>query len=182
MLVSGVAGFVLYFGFVAPLQGTFRETNIGESGGVVVKKLNSDIIGGVITICVALFFQISREEFTRLASIFPNAVIPTVGALGVAILIKGLVKPHYISPEVFRTNHIMIFTVLSGFAWVFLMTRIGFVLSGFLIMTCLLLIFSRSFTPRNIFFCAILAAGEIGLVYLVFGKLLNVSFPTGALM
>jgi hypothetical protein len=76
----------------------------------------------------------------------------------------------------------MIFTVLSGFAWVFLMTRIGFVLSGFLIMTCLLLIFSRSFTPRNIFFCAILAAGEISLVYLVFGKLLNVSFPTGALM
>ncbi|MGC9490314.1 MAG: tripartite tricarboxylate transporter TctB family protein [Thermovirgaceae bacterium] len=147
-----------------------------------MKRLNSDIIGGVIVICAALFFQISKEEFTRLAAMFPNAVIPAVGALGVAILIKGLVKPHFISPEVLRTNHIMIFTLLSGFAWVFLMTRIGFILSGFLIMTFLLLIFRRSFTFRNMFFCAMLAAVEIGLVYLVFGKLLNVSFPTGALM
>ena len=147
-----------------------------------MKRLNSDIIGGIIVICVALFFQISKEEFTKLASIFPNAVIPVLGVLGAAIIIKGFVRPHYISPEVFRTNHIMILTVLSGFAWVFLMTRIGFILSGFSVMTFLLLVFCRSFTLRNILFCGMLAAVEIGLVYLVFGKLLNVSFPTGAWM
>lgn len=146
-----------------------------------MKQLNSDLIGGLIVTGLAVFFHLLRDEFTRLAAMFPDAVIPVVGALGIAILVKAFVKPQYISSEVFRTNHIMVLTVLLGFAWVLSMKRIGFAVSGFFAITFLLLVFSGKFTLRNALRCSALAAMEIGLVYLVFGWLLNVSFPSGIL-
>ena len=148
------------------------------------KKHNTDLIGGILMLAVAAFFQFHMDpDFTPLASYFPERLIVCMAVLGVALLIKAHVRPMYMDSFVGKLNAPVVFTILVGLAWVFLLEWIGFVISSIAAIFIILYRFEPKArrTPARVAKLAAIAAGEVAVLYIVFVKLLYVSMPVGRL-
>ncbi len=148
------------------------------------KKLNTDRIGGIIMLAVAAFFQWNMDpDFTRLAAYFPERIIICLAVLGVILLVKSHLRPVMMDSFTSKMNSSMMFTLVVGLAWVFLLEWIGFIISS---LAAIFIILYRlepkaKRTPARMGKLAALAALEVAVIYVVFVKLLYVTMPTGRL-
>ena len=148
------------------------------------KKHNTDLIGGILMLAVAAFFQFHMDpDFTPLASYFPERLIVCMTVLGLALLIKAHVRPMYMDRFIYKLNAPVVFTILVGLAWVFLLEWIGFVISSIAAIFIILYRFEprAKRTPARVAKMAAIAVGEVAVIYIVFVKLLYVTMPTGRL-
>ena len=148
------------------------------------KKHNTDRIGGILMLAVAAFFQFHMDpDFTPLAAYFPERLIVCIAILGVALLIKAHVRPMYMDSFVSKLNAPVVFTILVGLAWVFLLEWIGFVISSIAAIFIILYRFEPKAqrTPKRVAKLAAIAVGEVAVIYIVFVKLLYVTMPVGRL-
>ena len=148
------------------------------------KKLNTDLFGGIIVLAVAAFFQFHMDpDFTPLAAYFPERLIACMGILGVLLLIKAYVRPVYMDSFLHKLNAPVVFTILVGLAWVFLLEWVGFIIAS---LAAIFIILYRlepkaKRTPARLAKLAAIAAGEVAVIYVVFVKLLYVTMPVGRL-
>jgi len=148
------------------------------------KKHNTDLVGGIIMLAVAAFFQFHMDpDFTPLAAYFPERLIVCMAVLGVALLIKAYVQPVYMDSFVSKLNAPVVFTIIVGLAWVFLLEWTGFVLTSLAAIFAILyrLEPKTKRTPVRVLKLAAIAAGEVAVIYIVFVRLLYVTMPTGRL-
>jgi hypothetical protein len=77
----------------------------------------------------------------------------------------------------------VVFTILVGLAWVFLLEWIGFVISSIAAIFIILYRFEPKDrrTPKRVAKLAAIAVGEVAVIYIVFVKLLYVTMPVGRL-
>jgi hypothetical protein len=147
-------------------------------------KLNTDLIGGILMLAIAAFFHYNMDpDFTRLAAYFPERLIIVLTVLGVILLIKARVRPVMMNSFVGKMNASMVFTLIVGLAWVFLLEWTGFILSS---VTAIFIILLRlepasKRTPVRVVKLALLAALEVAVIYVVFVRLLYVTMPVGRL-
>jgi hypothetical protein len=148
------------------------------------KKLNTDLIGGILVLAVAAFFQFHMDpDFTPLAAYFPERLITCMAVLGVLLLIKAYARPVYMDSFIHKLNAPVVFTILVGLAWVFLLEWLGFIISS---LAAIFIILCRleprtKRTPARVAKLAAIAAGEVAVIYVVFVKLLYVTMPAGRL-
>ena len=146
------------------------------------KQLNTDLIGGIIMLAAAGFFQYQMDpDFGPLAAYFPERIIICLAILGGMLLIKSYVRPMYMDSFASKMNSTMLFTVVVGLAWVFLLEWVGFLLSSFAAIFFILyrLEPKAKRTPARVAKLAALALFEIAVIYVVFVKLLYVTMPIG---
>ncbi len=146
------------------------------------KKLNTDLVGGIIMLATAAFFQFNMDpDFTRLAAYFPERIIIALAVLGAALLVKAYMQPVRMENFIRKMNAPMMFTIIVGLAWVFLLEWIGFVIAS---LAAIFIILYRlepkaKRTPVRVAKLAAIAAGEVAVIYVVFVKLLYVTMPVG---
>jgi hypothetical protein len=148
------------------------------------KKHNTDLIGGILMLAVAAFFQFHMDpDFSPMASYFPERLIVCMAVLGGALLIKAHVRPVYMDSFIYKLNAPVVFTILVGLAWVLLLEWIGFTISSIAAIFIILYRFEPRArrTPKRIAKMAAIAAGEVAVIYIVFVKLLHVTMPVGRL-
>ena len=148
------------------------------------KKLNTDLIGGLITLAIAAFFHFQMDpDFSRLAAFFPQKIIVCLAIFGVALLIKAYVRPVYMDNFIYKLNAPVVFTIIVGLALVLLLKWLGFIVSSLLAIFIILyrLEPKAKRTPKRIAGMAAIAAVEVAVIYIVFVKWLYVIMPTGRL-
>ncbi len=149
-----------------------------------MKKLNTDLLGGLIMLgCAAFFYWQMDEEFTHYAAYFPNRIIPCLAVLGAALLVKARVRPTMLDSFVSQMNSTMLFAIAAGLAWVFTLEWLGFVISSFAAIFAMLVRFLPPDRRGAAAFIklALLAAVEVGGIYVLFVKFLYVTLPVGRL-
>ncbi len=155
-----------------------------SDSATATKKLNTDLIGGIVVLAVAAFFQFNMDpDFSPLAAYFPERIIICLAILGVVLLIKAKVKPVYMDSFISQMNSSMLFTIVVGLAWVFLLEWIGFIISSLAAIFAILyrLEPAAKRTPARLAKFAAIAVAEVAVIYLVFVKLLYVTMPVGRL-
>ncbi len=148
------------------------------------KKLNTDLVGGIIMLGMAALFQSQMDpDFSPLAAYFPAHLIWCLGILGVALLVKAYVRPMYMDSFIDKLNAPVVFTIIVALAWAFLMVWIGFIITS---LAAIFLILYRlepkaKRTPKRLVRFAIIAAIEVAVIHVVFVTLLQVTMPVGRL-
>ena len=147
-----------------------------------MKQLNIDYIGGLAVLAFAAFFWLQMdEEFTHFAIYFPERILPILAGFGLVLLVKGYLKPSLRDNFIRKINGNMLFAVLTGLIWVLILEWVGFVISSFAAVFILLWRYQPAARrrPADVAGLALLAAAEVGVMYLVFVKLLYVTLPVG---
>ncbi|GAB1483343.1 hypothetical protein MASR2M78_21590 [Treponema sp.] len=145
------------------------------------KKINSDYIGGAIVLIFALIFQLQMQPWGKFAVMAPKYVIIALLIFGVILLIKGKLKPTMMDSLRNNFNASMLYTLVVGLLWVFLLEPIGFITTSFIALFALLYPFHPKKGLPRLIGSAGLAAGELLVLYLLFSKFLNVALPKGIL-
>ena len=148
------------------------------------KQHNTDIIGGVLMLATAAFFQYQMDpDFTDLGAYFPQRLIYGIAALGVGLLIKGFFWPKYLNSFMTKVNPNVVFICIVGLIWVYLLAWVGFILTSIVAMFAILwrLEPKGNRTPVRLAKLLALVVAEVAVVYFVFGKLLFVTLPVGRL-
>jgi hypothetical protein len=146
--------------------------------------LNTDFWGAGIMFFFAVVFWVQMDpDFTRYGAYFPERLIPCLFGLGVLLLIKGFVRPTRLPSFWQDMNASMLFTILVGVVWVFVLDWAGFVLSSTLSIMALLVRYNPGSLrkPAELAKYAAIALGEVGVIYVLFVRLLYVSLPAGRL-
>lgn len=149
-----------------------------------MKKLNTDLLGGLIMLACAVFFYVQMdEEFTHYAAYFPDRIIPCLAVLGAALLVKARLKPTMLDSFVSQMNSTMLFAIFVGLAWVLTLEWVGFIISSFAAIFAMLVRFLPPDKRGTAAFAklALLAAVEVGGIYVLFVKFLYVTLPVGRL-
>jgi hypothetical protein len=144
--------------------------------------MNSDAIGAVLGLGLALLFWFGRGVWSPLSAMFPNAVIVTLGLLSAALLIKSLVRPTIQPLFVTGSRTRIVVTAVALVAWVWSMRFLGFYLASlvsFALLTVYIASSSRRVTLRNVGVWIVLVAAELAVLHYVFANLLAVRLPTG---
>lgn len=149
------------------------------------KLINSDYWGGCTVLLIVLFFWLQlSDDFTPFGVFFPERVMPLLTLLGIALLIKGRFAPS-MRPNFLRgINTTMLTTMLCGTGWVIAFEPLGFVLSSFVAVMIMLIVFAEK-EERTFAYIAKSAVGTLicmGTLYLIFVHFLNVTLPKGRLL
>ncbi|CAK7004891.1 MAG: hypothetical protein DELT_00192 [Desulfovibrio sp.] len=147
------------------------------------KLMNTDLWGaGIMFFFAAGFYSQMDPDFTHYAAFFPNHLIPILAILGVALLIKGFVKPTYLPAFYADFNPTFVFTMIVGLIWALLLDWTGFAITSFVAIVVLLVRFNLPALKNPKQFAKILAiaALEVAVIYVVFTQL-QVSLPEGRL-
>ncbi|MDF1536841.1 MAG: tripartite tricarboxylate transporter TctB family protein [bacterium] len=146
------------------------------------RQTNTDLFAGILGLVLVGIFWYGRGEVGHLSIMFPNAILFLLGVFSVALVVKGLVRPHRRSvfSEGDRGKILGTGTIL--FVWVIAIPYAGFFLAsvaGFWGLTCYLASTHRKVTPLQAgkWLCIVLA--EVTFFYMIFAKLLYVPLPTG---
>jgi len=94
------------------------------------KLINTDYISGIVVLAVTALFYLQIGKWSKYAIIAPQAILIVLFVLGVILLIKGRYKPEKASPSFTQINRSLVFFVVIGLLWVFLMNTIGFVVTS----------------------------------------------------
>lgn len=154
-------------------------SNIGEKKD---KLVNTDFWGaGVMFFFVAVFYSQVDPDWTLYALFFPNRLLVFLGVIGIALIVKGFVAPAMLPSFLSQVNSSMLFTMAVGLVWVFTLEWLGFIITSFAAIFAMLLRFAPVRSPAAIFKSALIAGGEVAVIYFGFVKLLYVTMPEGRL-
>ncbi len=146
------------------------------------KKLNTDLIGGIIMLATAAFFQFHMDpDFSPLAARFPQHLIVGLVIVGLALLVKAYVRPMYMDSFIEKLNAPVVFTIIVALAWALLLVWVGFIITS---LAAIFLILYRlepkaTRTPKRIAKMAAIAIIEVVVIQIVFVELLYVTMPVG---
>lgn len=146
------------------------------------KPLNSDIIGGLLGSALTALFYFSREQWSFWSAVFPNLTLAVLAALSIGLVVKGLRKPEML-PLLSEGNRVrIVVTALVLLIWAFSFRTVGTLTSSGIIfygLTLYLASAGRRVNAIDALKWAALVAVEIGVLYLVFTRLLGVQLPRG---
>ncbi|MDD2447459.1 MAG: tripartite tricarboxylate transporter TctB family protein [Tissierellia bacterium] len=142
-------------------------------------KRNTDLYGGIFMILVSLLFFTKLKNLTIYSKIFPIAIIAILTILGIALILKSVMKPSLSEIFVLGNKKNVILVVLVTLAWVLLFKKIGFVVTSFLSLSILLCVLNNNRDIKAYMKTFIIAGCQIGILYLIFSKILYVPFPRG---
>ncbi|GHV53687.1 hypothetical protein FACS1894206_04850 [Deltaproteobacteria bacterium] len=146
--------------------------------------VNTDFWGaGIMFLFAVVFYSQMDPDFTHYAAYFPNHLIPCLVVLGVALIIKGFVTPTMLPSFLSEINSSMVFAMTVGLLWVFTLDWLGFLITSFAAIFALLWRFEPAGqrTPARLAKMALIAGGEVGVIYVVFVRMLYVTMPEGRL-
>lgn len=153
-------------------------------------KANDAITGGIF-LAIAIFAFVYAGTFTALPGVkygpdlFPRLIAVLMG-LGGVILIVGSVRrsgglPLFTIADWARRprNHLILAAVVASIVfYIFASTRLGFLLSGFLMLGGLLAVTRGT---SKLLSSAVIAAAVTVVIYLIFARLLRVPLPMGVI-
>ncbi|MGM0395714.1 MAG: tripartite tricarboxylate transporter TctB family protein [Bacillota bacterium] len=142
-------------------------------------KRNTDLYGGLFMILVSLLFLSKISKLNEYSRLFPQAIIFLLIASGIGLIIKSIRKP---TRTVLFTldDRISAFLVAAiTLAWVLLFKHIGFVVTGMVALTALLIVLNDKKNPKEFFKSFFIAGCLIAGLYLLFSRVLYVPFPRG---
>jgi hypothetical protein len=146
------------------------------------KLVNTDYWGaGIMFFFAIVFYSQIDPDWTHYGLYFPNRLLIFLVIIGVCLVIKGFTVPTMLPSFMTQVNSTMVFTMVVGLIWVFALEWVGFMITSFLAIFAMLWRFDKVRSPKTIFNCALIAAGEIAVIYVGFVKLLYVSMPEGRL-
>lgn len=146
------------------------------------RRVNTDLIGGLVGVALAAVFWFNREPWSFWSAVFPNVVLGLIGVLSVLLIVKSVVRPEAraLFTEGSRTR--MVVTGVVLLAWSFAFGRLGAALSSFLAFSFLVLYLStaerRLRLGRSLLWMVFVAV-EIAALYIIFTRVLNVPLPRG---
>ena len=145
--------------------------------------VNTDFWGaGIMFLFAVVFYSQMDPDFTHYAAYFPSHLIPCLVIIGAALVIKGFVAPTRLPNFCSHINSSMLFTAAVGLLWVFALDWLGFLITSFAAIFALLWRFEPGRrTPARLAIMALIAGGEVGVIYVVFVRLLYVTMPEGRL-
>lgn len=146
-------------------------------------KLNIDILGGLSVLAIAAFFFFFQlgDDFSMFALFFPERMLPALVLLGLAVIVKGFVRPTKLEKPVFRINGTMIAAVVTGLLWVILLEPVGFIITSFFSVSGLQILYMPR-DQRCLKSVFVNLAGSLIIVllfYYVFVQFLGVTLPAG---
>ncbi len=145
-------------------------------------KLNIDILGGLSLLAIAAFFFFQLgDDFSMFALFFPERMLPALVLLGLAVIVKGFVRPTKLEKPVFRINGTMIAAVVTGLLWVILLEPVGFIITSFFSVSGLQILYMPR-DQRCLKSVFVNLAGSLIIVllfYYVFVQFLGVTLPAG---
>ena len=146
------------------------------------KLVNTDFWGAGIMLFLTLgFYSQMDPEWTHFGQFFPHRILVLMAILCVVLLVKGFVAPTRMPSFTNQVNSTMMFTMIVGLLWVFSLEWIGFFIASFLAIFAMLWRFDKVRSPKTLVRAAIIAAGEVAVIYVGFVKLLYVTMPEGRL-
>jgi hypothetical protein len=144
--------------------------------------VNTDFWGAAILFFFAIgFYSQMDAEWTHYGQYFPNRILILLVIIGICLVIKGFVAPTRLPSFVSQVNGTMLFTMIVGLVWVFALEWVGFIITSFLAIFAMLWRFDNVRSPKTLFRSALIAAGEVAVIYVGFVKLLYVTMPEGRL-
>ena len=144
--------------------------------------VNTDFWGaGIMFFFATVFYSQLDPDWTHYGQFFPNRILIFLVIIGILLIIKGFTTPTMLPSFVSQVNNTMVFTMIVGILWVFALEWVGFIITSFLAIFAMLWRFDKVRSPKTIFCSALIAAGEIAVIYVGFVKLLYVSMPEGRL-
>ena len=144
--------------------------------------MNTDFWGaGIMFFFAVLFYTQMDPDWTDYGQYFPNRILIFLVVIGICLLIKGKVQPTKLPSFISQVNSSMLFTMIVGLAWVFSLEWVGFIISSFLAIFAMLWRFDTVRSPKTLLKSAVIAAGEVAVIYVGFVRLLQVTMPEGRL-
>jgi len=111
----------------------------------------------------------------------PYSVLLVLVLFGLALLAKGKFKPEMIATTFTKITKSLALVIVVGLLWVFLLEKIGFVVTSFAAFFTIMVAFNPKKGMQRILGSTAVAVGVIALLYLLFARFLLVSLPTGIL-
>lgn len=158
------------------------------------KKVNTDLIGGLIGLGLTALFWLPGGHGAALARVrefglpglgtrFPTAIMLLMVIFSVMLLVKGFVRADRFAPFADeRLGRILVVGLLL-LGWVLGMQYLGFVVTSAVVFTLTTLYLARmsgaDMSWRNIGGWSIIIASEIIVLYLIFTRVLLVPLPRG---
>jgi hypothetical protein len=127
-------------------------------------------------------FFIQIGDWSKYASMAPKSVLFVLILFGLGLLAKGKFKPEMIATTFTKVSKSLALVIIVGLLWVFLLEKIGFVVTSFAAFFTIMYAFNPKKGSQRILGSAAVAIGVIALLYLLFAKFLLVSLPTGILI
>lgn len=151
-------------------------------GGPQRRPLNTDLLGGAIGLGLAALFWLTREQWSFWSAVFPNLTLAVLALLSVALLVKGFVRPERL-PLIAEGNRVRVLvTAVVLLLWAFAIRPVG-TLGSSLVAFWGLAIYLGSAGQRVTAVDAVkwlvVVAVELGLLYLIFTRILGVPLPRG---
>ena len=137
-------------------------------------KKNTDLYGGLFMIMISLLFLSKLGKLTEYSKIFPRAIILILIAAGVGLLLKSRNSSSFSELFVLDDRKNVLLVTIITLAWVLLFKRIGFVITSVVCLTSLLCVLNDKKSVKEYLKSFVIAGCEIGLLYLVFSKILYV--------
>lgn len=163
------------------------ESARGTEEGVGPRRrpMNTDLLGGAVGLGLTALFWFTREQWTFWSAVFPNLTLAVLALFSVGLLIKGIVRPEML-PLLAEGNRVRILvTAIVLLVWAFSLRPVGTLLSSavaFYGLTLYLGSANRRVSAADALKWLVLVALEVGILYLVFTRILGVPLPRGVLL
>lgn len=144
--------------------------------------MNTDALGGLFGLGLTLLFWFGRGSWSPLSAMFPNAVLVTMGALSVGLLIQSVVRREILPVFAEGNRTRIVATAVLLLVWVWAIRYLGFYLAGlvfFLGLTLYIASASQRITARQVAIWTAIVVVELTVLYLIFTNLLAVRLPAG---
>lgn len=146
------------------------------------KRINTDYIGGAIVIAIWALFQFQIGTWSKYASMAPKSILIIILLFGIALLIKGKVKPERLATNFSKINRSLLFVVAVGLIWAFTFNSVGFITVSSIAVFVIMFVFQPSRGFKRVWQSLAVTVGIVAVMYLLFAKLLLVMLPTGILI
>lgn len=151
------------------------------NGSQHVKKLNADLIIGVVSLGLAALVFFSTRELSKLGGVFVDYILAALTFLALLTIIKGLAKPERIQffESTVERNNVLVGIVILLLYLMFL-PNIGFLPASYVFYFCFnLYLADERFTTKNIISSMALTAIVVTAFYFIFHDFLEVPLPEG---
>ncbi len=149
------------------------------------KRVNSDMIGGVLGLALAGAFYLAREaNWSFWSAVFPNVVIAIIATLSALLVVKAFVRPAMLPLFAEGSPGNMVVVAVVLLAWSVAFSSLGTLLSSFLGFVFLAWYLSRGTAhlgTRQLLIGIVVIVTELAVFYVIFTRVLNVPLPRGVL-
>jgi hypothetical protein len=153
--------------------------------GPLRDPVNTDLIGGILGLILSALFWFTREQWSFWSSVFPNLTLAVLALLSLALIVKGLVRPERLVLLAEGNRVRILVTAVVLLAWAFALRPLGTLFSSaiaFYGLTLYLGSAHRRVSALDAVKWLAVVAVELGVLYLVFTRVLGVPLPRGVLL